>query len=71
MTAPGTPHAPAPEVRETSSSSSTAWPCAASVVLPFAQRALVEERGWMSNDEFVEALSLAQVLPGPTSATWR
>ncbi len=34
-------------------------------VLPFAQRALVEERRWMSNDEFVEALSLAQVLPGP------
>lgn len=34
-------------------------------VLPFAQRALVEERGWMSNDEFAETLSLAQVLPGP------
>ena len=34
-------------------------------VLPFAQRTLVEERAWMSNDEFVELLALAQVLPGP------
>ena len=34
-------------------------------VLPFAQRALVEERGWMTQAEFAEALSLAQVLPGP------
>ena len=34
-------------------------------VLPFAQRTLVEDRAWMSNDEFVEMLALAQVLPGP------
>ncbi len=34
-------------------------------VLPFAQHALVEERHWMSNDEFTETLALAQVLPGP------
>jgi chromate transporter len=34
-------------------------------VLPYAQHALVEERGWMNNDEFVEMLALAQVLPGP------
>jgi len=34
-------------------------------VLPFAQRTLVEQRAWMSNDQFVEMLALAQVLPGP------
>lgn len=34
-------------------------------VLPYAQRTLVEDRAWMSNDEFVEMLALAQVLPGP------
>ena len=34
-------------------------------VLPFARRALVEQRGWLSNDEFVELLSLGQILPGP------
>jgi len=34
-------------------------------VLPWAQRTLVEEEGWLSNHEFVEMLALAQVLPGP------
>jgi chromate transporter len=34
-------------------------------VLPFAQRILVEERRWLRIDEFVELLSLGQVLPGP------
>jgi chromate transporter len=34
-------------------------------VLPFAQRTLVEERRWLSPEAFAEALSLAQVLPGP------
>lgn len=34
-------------------------------VLPWAQRALVEEAGWLSRDEYLELLSLAQVLPGP------
>ncbi len=34
-------------------------------VLPWAQRTLVEEEGWLSNREFVEMLALAQVLPGP------
>ena len=34
-------------------------------VLPWAQRALVEEARWLRRDEFVELLSLAQVLPGP------
>ncbi len=34
-------------------------------VLPFAQRILVEEKRWLSNREFVDLLSLGQVLPGP------
>ncbi len=34
-------------------------------VLPFARRMLVEERAWLSADEFNETLSLCQSLPGP------
>jgi chromate transporter len=34
-------------------------------VLPFARRMVVERRGWMSEQEFTEVLSLAQFLPGP------
>lgn len=34
-------------------------------VLAVAQRELVERLGWMSKEEFVETLSIAQVLPGP------
>jgi chromate transporter len=34
-------------------------------VLPVAQRELVERKRWLSNERFVEMLSIAQVLPGP------
>jgi chromate transporter len=34
-------------------------------VLPWARRMLVEEEGWLTPEEFTEALSLCQVLPGP------
>jgi chromate transporter len=34
-------------------------------VLPFARRMLVEERRWMSADEFNTQLGLCQFLPGP------
>lgn len=34
-------------------------------VLPVAQIELVERRGWLSREQFVELLSLSQVLPGP------
>ncbi len=34
-------------------------------VLPVAQRALVEQRRWISREQFVEVLSVGQVLPGP------
>ncbi len=34
-------------------------------VLPVAQRELVERRRWLTREEFVEALSIGQVLPGP------
>ena len=32
------------------------------------QRALVEERGWISRDEYVEGLAIAQLAPGPLAA---
>jgi chromate transporter len=34
-------------------------------VLPVAQRELVERRRWMTREQFLEMLSIAQVLPGP------
>ncbi len=34
-------------------------------VLPVAQRELVERLGWMSREQFLETLSVGQVLPGP------
>ena len=34
-------------------------------VLPWAQRVLVEERRWLTREEFVEMLAFGQLLPGP------
>ena len=34
-------------------------------LLPIAQRGLVERRQWLTRDEFIEMLSVGQVLPGP------
>jgi chromate transporter len=34
-------------------------------VLPWAHRAVVEERRWMSQNDFAEVLALCQFLPGP------
>lgn len=34
-------------------------------VLPVAQRELVERLGWITREQFLELLSLSQVLPGP------
>jgi chromate transporter len=34
-------------------------------VLPVAQRELVERLGWLTREQFLESLSIAQVLPGP------
>jgi chromate transporter len=34
-------------------------------VLPWARRTIVEERRWMTAEEFNEAFSLSQFLPGP------
>ena len=34
-------------------------------VLPIAQRELVERQRWVTREQFVELLSVAQVLPGP------
>ena len=35
-------------------------------VMPFAYRALVEKRQWLSGPEFAALVGVAQVLPGPT-----
>jgi len=34
-------------------------------VLPVAQRELVERRRWLTSEQFVDILSIGQVLPGP------
>jgi chromate transporter len=34
-------------------------------VLPWARRMMVDKRGWISDREFTELLSLGQLLPGP------
>ena len=34
-------------------------------VLPVAQRELVDRRGWLTREQFLETLSIGQVLPGP------
>jgi chromate transporter len=34
-------------------------------VLPWAQRVLVEERRWLTREEFLETLAFGQLLPGP------
>lgn len=34
-------------------------------VMPFAHRMLVEQERWLTEDEFVDVLSLCQFLPGP------
>ncbi len=34
-------------------------------VLPWARRAVVEERKWMTAEEFNEAFAFSQLLPGP------
>ncbi len=34
-------------------------------VLPWAHRTLVEQRRWLSREEFTELLAFAQLLPGP------
>lgn len=34
-------------------------------MLPVAQHELVERRGWLTREQFLETLALAQVLPGP------
>ncbi|MEX8193729.1 chromate transporter [Comamonas guangdongensis] len=34
-------------------------------VLAVVQRELVEKRGWLSNEEFIEDWAVAQIMPGP------
>jgi chromate transporter len=34
-------------------------------VLPVAQRTLVDQQGWLDREQFLELLSVSQILPGP------
>ncbi len=34
-------------------------------VMPFARRMIVEQRNWLSPEEFVDALAMCQFVPGP------
>ncbi len=34
-------------------------------VMPFARRMLVEQRKWLTPDEFIDALAMCQFVPGP------
>jgi len=38
--------------------------------LPWARRMLVDKRGWMTAEEFNEAFSLSQFLPGPNTVNF-
>ena len=38
--------------------------------LPWARRMIVDRRGWMTPDEFNEAFSLSQFLPGPNTVNF-
>ena len=37
-------------------------------VLPYAHHTIVEDEGWLTDREFTEVLSIAQILPGPNIA---
>src|SRR5262245_65051590 len=37
-------------------------------VLPYAHHTIVEDEGWLTDREFTEVLSVAQILPGPNIA---
>src|SRR4249920_151346 len=37
-------------------------------VLPYAHRTIVTDEGWLTDREFTEVLSIAQLLPGPNIA---
>jgi len=38
--------------------------------LPWARRMIVDKRGWMTTEEFNEAFSLSQFLPGPNTVNF-
>ncbi len=57
--------APNPSVRELFVAFALAGLSGFGGVLPYARRMMVEQRGWMTAEEFNEAFSLAQFVPGP------
>jgi chromate transporter len=71
--APAPPHAPLPHPpgrhvptpRELFLGFAKIAVCGFGGVLAWSRRVIVQERGWMSPEEFNEQLALCQVLPGP------
>ncbi len=65
MTAAGTENQNCPDLRALFSGFSSVGLSGFGGVLPFARRMLVEERRWMTAEEFNTQLGLCQFLPGP------
>lgn len=62
---PSTPSAPTPTLFELFLAFAFISLCGFGGVLAWSRRMLVEERGWMTADEFNDAYALCQFLPGP------
>ena len=65
MTATGTENQNRPDLRALFLGFSSVGLSGFGGVLPFARRMLVEEKRWMSSEEFNTQLGLCQFLPGP------
>ena len=62
---PPAPPAPTPALLDLLVAFTIVSLCGFGGVLAWSRRMLVEERGWMTADEFNEAYALCQFLPGP------
>jgi chromate transporter len=62
---PPAPPAPTPALLDLLVAFAIVSLCGFGGVLAWSRRMLVEERGWMTADEFNEAYALCQFLPGP------
>src|SRR5205807_4827715 len=59
------PASPAPSLLQLFAAFALVSLCGFGGVLAWSRRMLVEQRGWMTADEFNEAYALCQFLPGP------
>src|SRR6187399_1952943 len=68
---PSLPSPPAPTLLELGVAFAVIALCGFGGVLAWSRRMLVEERRWMTPEEFNDAYALCQFLPGPMSSTSR